>query len=321
MGLPPRPMLQPPTPSSPQINAGPIGAESSLPLPGGFSGEPMPASSAVATSGVAPKRKPLWQVQAEAFVEVWLPRRSRIAAGVALAAAVVTGFGAAAGAGAALAGESSTARTLLVRSSPPGASVTLDDERLDGVTPLIVDANLADGPHTLKVALAAGAPAQRKLALSGDDRFVLVSESLQSSGKVLVQTRPGGARVLLDGRDVGAGPVTLDSVTTDKPHVIEARKAGYKNATATVPVERPPDHVMVLSLEPVRPPGRVVIQSALPASVIMDGMPWGSTSSAERECPSGRHELTLRVNELGLERRAVIDVPERALVKYFVAFD
>jgi len=260
-------------------------------------------------------------VKAELFVEQWLPIKVRIVAGVAAVCAVVVGFVGGAVGGAALAGEPTTARTLLVRSSPPGASVTLDDERLEGVTPLIVDVRLADGPHTLKLALAAGAPAERKLTLSNNDRFVLVSESLQSAGAVQVQTRPGGARVLLDGRDVGAGPLTLDAVSTDKPHVLEARKPGYKNATATVPVDRPPDHLMVLNLEPTRPPGRVVLQTALPAAVTMDGVPWGMTSTTERECPPGRHELVLKVAELGLERRAVIDVPERALVKYFVAFD
>jgi hypothetical protein len=126
--------------------------------------------------------------------------------------------------------------------------------------------------------------------------------------------------VLLDGRDVGAGPVVLEGVTTDRPHVLEARRSGYKNATATVPVERPPDHMMVLTLEPTRPPGRLVVQSALPATVTMDGLPWGMTSTQERECPPGRHELLLQVPELGFEARTVVDVPERSVAKYFVAF-
>jgi hypothetical protein len=263
----------------------------------------------------------LWRVKGEAFVDAWLPMRVRIAGGVAAGGALFLGFGLAVLVASIASGEGRDARTLLVRSSPPGAAVTLDDTRLEGATPLIVDVDLDDGLHSLKVALAAGAPAQRKLQLSGDDRFVIVTESLQSAGSIKVETRPAGARVLLDGRDVGAAPITLPGVATDKPHVLEARKPGYRNSTASVPVERPADHTMILALEPTKAAGRVVVSSALPATVLLDGAPWGMTSTAERECPPGKHELIVRVAELGIETRTNVDVPERGVAKYFVSFD
>ncbi len=267
-------------------------------------------------------RKSLWQLKAELFTEQWLPPRVRVVSVVAAVVAVVVGFGAAFGLAAHSAGgESASRRTLLVRSSPPGASVTLDDERLEGQTPLIIDADLDDGAHGLKLALAAGAPAQRKIVLGAEDRFVIVNESLQTAGAVRVETRPGGARVLLDGRDVGVGPLRLDVVSTDKSHVVEARKANHRTATATIPVDRPAEHIVLLTLEPERPPGRIVVQSALPALISLDGVPWGTTSSQERECPPGKHELVLRVAELGLEERATVDIPERGLARYFVSFD
>jgi hypothetical protein len=55
--------------------------------------------------------------------------------------------------------------------------------------------------------------------------------------------------------------------------------------------------------------------------VELDGQPWGMTSTDERECPPGRHEVTVRVASLAIERRTVIEVPERGVARYFVAMD
>ena len=55
--------------------------------------------------------------------------------------------------------------------------------------------------------------------------------------------------------------------------------------------------------------------------VWLDGAPWGTTSMAERECQPGKHELVVRVAELGIETRASVDVPERGVAKYFLSFD
>ncbi len=313
MGLP-----SPPAPAP--VAPPPVGAESGLPLPGGYVNQPSSPAVAVSSSP-APARKPLWRVKAELLVEMWLPPKVLVASGVTAVVAVVLGFGGAVVLASTLAGEARNARTILVRSSPPGASVSLDEARLEGATPLIVDVKLEDGPHTLKVGLAAGTPAQRKLQLASDDRFVVVTESLQSAGIIRVETRPPGARVLLDGRDVGTAPLTLPGVATDKPHVLEARKPGYRSSISPVPVERPADHTMVLALEPTRAAGRVVVSTPLPAIISLDGMPWGTTSTSERECPPGRHDVVVRVAELGIEARASVDVPERGVARYFLSFD
>ncbi len=240
-------------------------------------------------------------------------------AGVLALAGGAAGGMAARGAGV----ESPRARTLAVRSTPAGATVTVDGVALPGVTPLISDLELDDGAHTVKVALAAGEPVARKLVLTATDRFVVVSESLQSAGRVVIETRPPQARVLVDNRDVGRSPVVVEGVATDRPHAVEARKAGHKNATATIPVERGPEHTMTLVLEPTRAPGRLVVVAPVQGEVTVDGAPWGPTSTSiadERECPPGRHRIEVVAPALGTSRAVTVDVPERGVARVFVSF-
>lgn len=291
-----------------------VGAE------GRFTGVEMAAVGAEAPAAVVVRRA-RWRVHGEAALETWLPARARVAGALAVAVGVVAGFGVAAGLRAALAVEPSSLRTLIVRSTPAAASVTIDDRRLDEVTPLVVDVRLDDGPHVVKVALAAGAPVQRTIALAAGDRSLTISENLQSNGSVRIESRPSGARVLLDGRDVGLAPVVVPSVATDKLHLVEARKPGFKTATATVPVQRPAELLISLALEAQKQGGKVVLTTAVPATIELDGTPWGTTSALERECAPGRHDVVVRVAALGVEKRSVIDVPERGVARYFISLD
>jgi len=274
----------------------------------------------VAAPVAAPKRKPLWQVKAEAFVEAWLPRHVRFAGGAAAMFGAIVGVGIAIAAFGAGAREPRDLRTILIRSTPAGATVTLDDVRLEGATPVFVDARLDDGQHTAKIALAAGTPAQRKFTLARDDRGLMLAENLQSSGTVIVESRPPKARVLLDGVDKGATPLSIASVSTDKAHVVEVRKDGYKIATSPIPVDRPAELKAQLALEPLKPHAKVTIVTSIPAIVDMDGQGWGK-SGEERDCPPGRHNVVVRIPELALERGAIIDVPERGVARFFVPLD
>ena len=280
-----------------------------------------PVAVPEAPAATVARRAPRWRVQAGAAIETWLPMRARVVGAAAASLGVVIGFAATALVVSTLRGESTTRRTLVVRSTPPGASVSVDDERWAQTTPVIADVDLDDGAHVVKVALAAGPPSTRSVTLTSTDRSLQLSENLQSNGSVRIESRPSGARVLLDGRDVGLAPVVVPAVSTDRPHVVEGRKPGFKTATATVPVSRPAELLVSLSLEAQKQGGRLVLATALPATIEMDGAPWGVTSSAERECGPGRHEVVVRVAALGIEKRAVVDVPERGVVRYFISLD
>jgi hypothetical protein len=192
--------------------------------------------------------------------------------------------------------------------------VTIDGDKV-GMTPVVLDTRLGDGAHTLKIASIDGQQATRKLSLKKGERFVLVSENLAASGKVRVETRPAGARVFLDGSDVGQSPVSVDRVATDKVHVVEARLDGYAPATGSIPIDRGEVFDLTLPLRSTHGEGSAVFLSTPPAQILMDGQPWGATSEKVRNCPAGTHELTLKA--AGAAMTYTVQVPERGNVKYF----
>lgn len=204
----------------------------------------------------------------------------------------------------------------MVRSTPPGASVWIDGVKLLQQTPLLADVELVDGPHTLKVGLAAGTPAERPFTLSAGDRQLVLNENLQSGASLRIDTQPTGARVLVDGVSAGRSPLTVPA--SAGRHVVQVRKTGFRTKTVAVPAERPEQAVVNLTLDADAKQGQVVVQSTLPAHLELDGAPWGTTSSTERSCGVGRHQVRVQVPALGVERVVTIDVPERGVARYFV---
>jgi len=277
----------------------------------------------VVASSPTPVRKSSRQVAREMFVERWLPRGIQAAAVVVVLLGGLGGLAAGQAARIWLSAERArVTRALVVRTTPPGAAVTFDGVRLDGITPLAVDLPIDDGAHVVRVALRGGAPIERRVTVSADDRFVLVHENFRSAGRVVIDTQPAGARVLLDGRDAGRAPVTLDDLGTDRPHVVEARLVGYAPATATVPMERGPEHAVALTLSPTDPPGRLVVVSPLPGDVTVDGLWWGRSTAAVdegRPAPSGLRTVVFESTAVGARTAMTVDVPAGGVVRVFVA--
>jgi hypothetical protein len=291
---------------------------SSIPLGAMPSPPSGPAASPAPSSPAAPAQQPAKQKTPGAFARTFPGVGARIAASLAFVVALLGGFGGALAAKSAFAFEASTARTLFVRSTPSGATVTLDGERV-GTTPLVLDVALEDGPHQLKIApLAAvgGEPRTRKLTLKKNDRTLSISENMLAKGKVTIDTRPSGARLSLDGVDVGAPtPITLE-ISTDKAHVIEARLEGFAAQTATIPMDRGEQHTLIVPLTSTRGEGRVVLQSHPAADLWMDGQPWGRTGDKARTCPAGAHEIVLIAPGVPPSTYTV-DVPESGTARYF----
>ena len=149
----------------------------------------------------------------------------------------------------------------MIRSNPPGAQVVVND-RAAGITPLAV-ADLPYGDYVIRisragyrvellsVSIAAGNPvAALDLALieSGDTPPPALSTVSAETGTVMVNSRPGGADVYVDGRLVGATPLTLDDVRPGS-HAVRLVRAGYREWTTTVDVTAGQEVLVAASLE------------------------------------------------------------------------
>ena len=140
---------------------------------------------------------------------------------------------------------------VLVRSTPGGAEVFVNGERR-GVTPLALR-DLAFGAYAVRVVRAGFTPVEQRFAIdagrparsievaltratSTTSAAVPVVADATAPGSLLVESRPAGARVLVDGAEVGVTPVTVVTLTPGA-HSVRIERPGYAPITTTARVE------------------------------------------------------------------------------------
>ena len=119
---------------------------------------------------------------------------------------------------------------LAVRSSPGGASVTVDGQ-YQGLTPIeiAVAPRAALGVRIFKVGYA---PVERNIRVESGIERALAVDLKQLTGTLVVVAEPGDAELWIDGKqsDQLNQPITLPAV----PHEIELQKEGYAGYRKTV---------------------------------------------------------------------------------------
>lgn len=138
---------------------------------------------------------------------------------------------------------------LLVRSTPSGAAVAVNGRRR-GVTPLSIE-DLPLGSHHIQVARSGYRPTTRQVRVTANRPTATVSVTLApdrgqaatsgrtaaagAEGSMFVDSRPRGARVVLDGRIVGTTPLVVPSVAAGERNV-KLERDGYRTWDARVRV-------------------------------------------------------------------------------------
>ncbi len=155
---------------------------------------------------------------------------------------------------------------LLVRSTPSGAEVFLNGERR-GVSPLAMR-DLPLGAYAVRVARAGFEPAEQRVVLEAGRparalevalvrlapaaAASLPARAATASGTLLVESRPAGARVLVDGADVGRTPVTVPATTAGE-RAVRIELSGYLPVSTTTRVEPGIRARVAVTLTPERP--------------------------------------------------------------------
>jgi len=136
---------------------------------------------------------------------------------------------------------------LLVRSSPAGAIVAVDGTPR-GTTPLTLR-DLALGTRTLVISRPGYAAIERSVTLTADrpsrsvdvqlvpikqaPRVTRASRTPPQTTSLLVDSRPTGAAVTIDGKPSGTTPLTLDSIAPGS-YTVRIELAGYRPVTQTI---------------------------------------------------------------------------------------
>lgn len=152
-----------------------------------------------------------------------------------------------------------SAGRLLVRTTPVGAEVFVNGERR-GVTPLTLRA-LAYGTYAVRLTSTGFTASEHRIVLDArrPSRSLEVTltraravaatppplarptaaaatGAAPATGSLLVESRPSGARVLLDGRDVGVTPLTIPSLAAGS-YTVRIERAGFAPISTTTRVE------------------------------------------------------------------------------------
>lgn len=155
--------------------------------------------------------------------------------------------------------------SLLVTSSPPGASVNLDGGD-KGTTPVTIP-QVKAGSHTLTLKKPGYEDAVRTVMVSGGAEaqvaVTLVLQGQQASGTgtgtgtLIVRSTPEGASVYLNGEKLGTTPVTVRNVKAGT-HRFLLTLQGYNDNSQTIEISSGSDKEISVDFGPKKAPGFAV---------------------------------------------------------------
>jgi formylglycine-generating enzyme required for sulfatase activity len=137
---------------------------------------------------------------------------------------------------------------LEVRSEPTGAKVYVD-EREVGETPLILP-EINPGQHTIRVFKEGFNPSKGNVEIKPSEQKALIAhlKKIETHGSLVVQTRPTGIMVHLDGKPVGTSPCSVNGLSPGS-HKLSIIKEGYENWGRTVVIESGQNSIVNIELK------------------------------------------------------------------------
>lgn len=117
---------------------------------------------------------------------------------------------------------------LVVLSEPSGAEVVFDGEAL-GLTPLILDRSpLPREGAEIQLRLAGFQDAGVRAESKGGRVLRATASLVSAKGVLRIESRPSGARVLVDGEPAGTTPLDVKDIPLNEAHRIELELKGYQ---------------------------------------------------------------------------------------------
>jgi len=136
---------------------------------------------------------------------------------------------------------------LVVTVEPAGATISVDGRRV-GVSPLAEALVLGPGDYEVEVSLTGYATLRRAVRVDPRGVAEVSFELERAKGRIRVSTETAGARVLLDGVEVGIAPLDESIAAEPGTRVVRLELEGYEPLERKVEVEAEQQAALFLSM-------------------------------------------------------------------------
>jgi tRNA A-37 threonylcarbamoyl transferase component Bud32 len=193
-----------------------------------------------------------------------------------------------------------------VRTEPVGLPVLLNGRPMDGDVVRFAE----NGPFGVLTAGQGCREAKHRIeSADAGTNIVLVLDAARAD--VTVDPGVPGAKLAVDGRDVGGLPTTVD-VDLCRDTTLTVSADGYRNAVVTIPAKATPlaARNAALAMKPEAiPMGRLMLPATrIAARFLIDGKP-ATRNATGLDLEAGAHELRAVNEERFVDVAATVDVP------------
>jgi hypothetical protein len=190
--------------------------------------------------------------------------------------------------------------TIVVEADVPDAAVLLDGNPVQGTTPVVIT-DVIEGLHVIEVRKEPALPWKQTVQVIAGAQAKVRAELKATlggqGGTIRVLSNVAGAKVFLDGTEMGAVPVDITDVKPGE-HVLEVKAPGYQDHDERVTINAGQAMVLKLDLNPEAGKadvGTLKVVSAVPeAEVFIDGAAIGKVPQ-EKQIPRGDHFVVVKL--------------------------
>ncbi len=180
-----------------------------------------------------------------------------------------------------------------VKSTPAGAEVYLDGE-LKGKTPFTTE-GLGEGSYAVELQLKDYTDLSKTISVKAGKTTEVTEELVLLPGRLVINSEPTGATVLLNGEERGVTPLKLENIIPGT-HEILLAKTDYEDKTVTITIE--PDKTETINTDLITLTGNIFINSLTEgAIIILDGERVFPQTGWIKKIPTGHHSLLIKKNE------------------------
>jgi len=183
--------------------------------------------------------------------------------------------------------------TIIVESTPPNASIFLDDEEV-GRTPASLK-SIVPGRHEMEVRMDGYEIWSESLDIEAETETTLTAVLDARTGSIKIESEPTEAKIYLDGEETGTTPDTLGPITIGT-HSVEIRMDGYEVWSDTATIE--PDKESALKALLQIKNGSIRVESTPPgADIYLDGEKTGTTPDTLLSIVPAQHEVEVKMDD------------------------